>query len=267
MQRGAFLCGASGPVAPRLIEQQPWDRARHRGIAPLGASHEAMQEVVWLWPNGRQPFAGDDLVAERREARDDSRRPLRRDDAHEVREPALAPAAAQATIAKANELLAKDATAYFRDEELQELMFEALERQEAAPQSGPAPGPRLTDVAGAKRNAIVPDNTLRRRDFRRRNPKLEKRRNLEKRDTTGPEAPAQRVPGEGPGIEPCGASLPLDDVRARDPMRSPRRPKQRSSNTARQAYSASTGLRWPPRGTGVRAPRPRRAASRPLSPR
>jgi hypothetical protein len=50
-----------------------------------------------------------------------------------------------ATIAKANELLSKDAAAYFRDDELQERMFEALERQ-AAPQSGPALGPPLTDV-------------------------------------------------------------------------------------------------------------------------
>jgi hypothetical protein len=45
-----------------------------------------------------------------------------------------------ATIAKANELLAKDSTAYFRDEELQEAMFEALERQ-AAPEGNPTAPP------------------------------------------------------------------------------------------------------------------------------
>jgi hypothetical protein len=41
----------------------------------------------------------------------------------------------QVTLAKANELLAKDSAAYFADEELQELMLEALERQQSAPQA------------------------------------------------------------------------------------------------------------------------------------
>jgi hypothetical protein len=48
----------------------------------------------------------------------------------------------KATIAKANELLAKDYSAYAADEQLQELMLEALERQQAAPPAtsvGPAP--------------------------------------------------------------------------------------------------------------------------------
>jgi hypothetical protein len=34
-----------------LMEQQAWDRARHRGTASLGASHE----VVWLQAIGRRP--------------------------------------------------------------------------------------------------------------------------------------------------------------------------------------------------------------------
>jgi hypothetical protein len=46
----------------------------------------------------------------------------------------------RATIAKANELLTKDSAAYFRDQELQEAMFEALERQ-AGPPGGPSTGP------------------------------------------------------------------------------------------------------------------------------
>jgi hypothetical protein len=60
-------------------------------------------------------------------------------------EPTPSPEEDRATIARANELLAKDATAYFRDAQLQEDMLEALERQ-AAPQSEPALGPPLTDV-------------------------------------------------------------------------------------------------------------------------
>jgi hypothetical protein len=51
----------------------------------------------------------------------------------------------QATITKANELLAKDSAAYFADEQLQELMLEALERQQAAPSSA-APAPPISDI-------------------------------------------------------------------------------------------------------------------------
>jgi hypothetical protein len=44
-----------------------------------------------------------------------------------------------ALIARANELLRTDAKAYWKDEALQEAQFEALERQQAAPQAEPSP--------------------------------------------------------------------------------------------------------------------------------
>jgi hypothetical protein len=51
----------------------------------------------------------------------------------------------QATITRANELLAKDSAAYFADEELQEAMFEALERQ-AATEATPELVPPVTNT-------------------------------------------------------------------------------------------------------------------------
>jgi hypothetical protein len=59
-----------------------------------------------------------------------------------VMAPTPTPDEDKATIAKANELLAKDATAYWADADLQEAMFEALERQ-TGPQGGPDTAPRL----------------------------------------------------------------------------------------------------------------------------
>jgi hypothetical protein len=63
-----------------------------------------------------------------------------------VMEPTPSPEEDAATIAKANALLTKDAAAYFADQELQEEMFEALERQTAPQSEPPALGPPLTDV-------------------------------------------------------------------------------------------------------------------------
>jgi hypothetical protein len=63
-----------------------------------------------------------------------------------VMEPTPSPEEDAATIAKANALLAKDAAAYFADQELQEKMFEALERQAAPPSGPPALGPPLNDI-------------------------------------------------------------------------------------------------------------------------
>jgi hypothetical protein len=60
-----------------------------------------------------------------------------------------------ATITKANELLAKDSAAYFRDEELQELMVEALERQQAAPHA--ASVATTTPSSAGSRSATWPD--------------------------------------------------------------------------------------------------------------
>jgi hypothetical protein len=55
--------------------------------------------------------------------------------------PTPTPAEDEEIIAKANALLAKDAAAYFADQELQEATFEALERQAAPEVTGTVPPP------------------------------------------------------------------------------------------------------------------------------
>ena len=138
---------------------EPFRRAVRDGFKRAGLSHKHLTEAMeWYRDSSRTGMNEDALLASFTEFTTNKGWPveqqaaaslvydaIRDHGAEAVMSPMPTPAEDQETIAKANDLLSKDAAAYFRDDELQERMFEALERQ-AAPQSGPALGPPLTDV-------------------------------------------------------------------------------------------------------------------------
>jgi hypothetical protein len=139
---------------------EPFRRAVRDGFKRAGLSHKQLTEAMeWYRDSNRTGMNEDALLASFTEFATNRGWPteqqaaaslvydaIRDHGAEAVMSPMPTPAEDQETIAKANDLLSKDAAAYFRDEELQERMFEAIERQ-AAPQSGPATlGPPLTDI-------------------------------------------------------------------------------------------------------------------------
>jgi hypothetical protein len=139
---------------------EPFRRAVRDGFKRAGLSHKHLTEAMeWYRDSSRTGMNEDALLASFTEFATNRGWPteqqaaaslvydaIRDHGADGVMSPTPTPAEDQETLAKANALLAKDAAAYFADQELQEAMFEALERQ-AAPQSEPpALGPPLTDA-------------------------------------------------------------------------------------------------------------------------
>jgi hypothetical protein len=139
---------------------EPFRRAVRDGFKRAGLSHKQLTEAMeWYRDSIRAGMNEGALLGSFTEFTTNKGWPveqqaaaslvydaIRDHGAEAVMSPTPTPAEDQETIAKANALLAKDAAAYFADQELQEEMFEALERQ-AAPQSEPpALGPPLTDV-------------------------------------------------------------------------------------------------------------------------
>ena len=139
---------------------EPFRRAVRDGFKRAGLSHKQLTEAMeWYRDSIRAGMNEGELLASFTEFTTNKGWPveqqaaaslvydaIRDHGAEAVMSPIPTLAEDQETIAKANALLAKDAAAYFADQELQEAMFEALERQ-AAPQSGPpALGPPLSDV-------------------------------------------------------------------------------------------------------------------------
>jgi hypothetical protein len=139
---------------------EPFRRAVRDGFKGAGLGHaQLMQALEWYRDHVRPGMSATALAAsfsefatakgwsiEQQFAASSVHDAIRDHGVAAVAAPAPSPEEDAATIAKANELLAKDAAAYFADTELQEQMFEALERQAAPEGSPPAPAPAPSDV-------------------------------------------------------------------------------------------------------------------------
>jgi hypothetical protein len=139
---------------------EPLRRAFRDGFKGAGLSHKQMSEALEWYRDHVRPGMDETALAasfaefthakawsiENQFAASSVHAAIRDHGPDAVMAPVPTPDEDAATIAKANELLAKDSAAYFRDEELQEAMFEALERQ-AAPEGNPtAPPSAPSDV-------------------------------------------------------------------------------------------------------------------------
>jgi hypothetical protein len=134
---------------------EPFRRAVRDGFRRAGLNHAQLtQALEWYRDHVRPGMDEVELSAsfseftsnkgwsvEQQVAASSVRDAIRDHGPEAVMAPTPTAAEDQEIIAKANALLAKDAAAYFADQELQEAMYEALERQ-AAPQAGPVTVPQ-----------------------------------------------------------------------------------------------------------------------------
>jgi hypothetical protein len=120
----------------------------------------------------------------------------------------------QATIAKANELLAKDSAAYFADEQLQELMIEALERQQAAPPAtsvGPAPTDTEIERRMGQKDVDRFEQMMRERPqeyWASPRHQADYRAAIERANLAEPEVTAPVAPALAPAPAPVAAAVP-----------------------------------------------------------
>jgi hypothetical protein len=108
-----------------------------------------------------------------------------------------------ATLARAHELLRTDPNAYWRDPELQEAQYEALERQKAAPTAEPPIDHMAIEHKIAQDDVGRSETILRDEPAKYwRSPELQQqyREAIGRRETSMPETPAS---GEQPGTAPA----------------------------------------------------------------
>jgi hypothetical protein len=133
---------------------EPFRRAVRDGFRRAGLSHAQLTQALEWYRDHVRPNMDESALSasfseftrnkgwsiEQQVAASSVRDAIRHHGPEAVMAPTPTAAEDQEIIAKANALLAKDAAAYFADQELQESMYEALERQ-AAPELSSAPPP------------------------------------------------------------------------------------------------------------------------------